>query len=68
MGGIAHKELAEGFYLYIDERTDNSVTYHFDGDKKSHTAKLCTTLKGRVYFRVMGDTYYLDDFEKVGDE
>lgn len=53
--------------LYIDDITDTAVIYHFEGEK-SYTAKLYDGKKGRKYFQVLGNRYYLDEFEKAGDE
>ena len=62
-----YKYSSQDSYIYIDSIDEEKVTYHFECEK-THTAKLKRTKTGKRYFFVFGDRYYLDEFEKVGDE
>ena len=44
-----YKYSTDDYTIYVEKIDENSVIYHFEGEK-SHTAKINTTLKGRAFF------------------
>lgn len=50
--------------LGIEYDLDDKVIYRFSNETKTRKAKVYTTQKGRSYFKIRGQRYYLDEFIK----